>query len=301
MIQHKVMAIVVTYFPDSEIISKTIESIYRQVSQLFIIDNTPNGSEMLKNFQLLKENSNIHLVTLGRNTGIAHAQNVGIKKAMEEKADFILLSDQDTVYPENYIKDMLKAYNSLADKDKIAVIVPDFAELNRGGTRQGFVRFYGLFSKRLYPQTGCYEISQAIASGMIIPEKVFDNIGFMDEELFIDWVDLEWCWRARAKGYKIIGNANVIVVHRLGDKVTKVGTKSYSIRSPIRDYYIVRNAVYLALRSKYLTLGMRLNLLVKVFKYIIGFTILGKPHEKHFVYSVKGFYHGILGIMGAYR
>ena len=34
---------------------------------------------------------------------------------------------------------------------------------------------------------------------------------------------------------------------------------------------------------------MRLNLLMKPVKYTIGFTILGKPHWKHFIYSLKGF------------
>jgi len=302
MNKFKTAAIIVTYFPNNQIITKTLKSIMKQVSEVLIIDNTPNGSNVFKNGELLNGKNNVKLITLNENMGIAKAQNIGIKKALENNADFILLSDQDTFYPDNYIDNMLEAYSKIVNKEKIAAIVPDFAELNRGGERQGFVLFDGIFLKRIYPRSGCHEITQAIASGEIIPSEVFNYIGFMDEELFIDWVDLEWCWRARAKGYKIIGCADVVIEHRMGDGVKKVGLKSYSIRSPIRDYYIIRNATHLALRSEYITFGMRLNTLIRrSVGYIILFTILGKPHWKHFIYSLKGFYHGITRKLGVYK
>lgn len=301
MDQFEITAIAIAYFPDIQTITKTIESICGQVSKVLIIDNTPNGSSVFKNHRLLYGRNNVELITLNENVGIAKAQNIGIKRALENRADFVLVSDQDTFYPDNYIAKMLEAYSKIANNEKVAAIVPDFAELNRGGERQGFVLFDNFFSKRIYPKSGCHEITQAIASGEIIPSEVFNYVGFMDEELFIDWVDLEWCWRARAKGYKIVGCADVVIEHFLGDVVKKVGLKSYPIRSPIRDYYIIRNAIHLALRSEYITFGMRVNILVKSIRYMIGFTILGKPHWKHFIYSLKGFYHGITRKVGVYK
>lgn len=296
-----VIVIIVTYFPDEQTITKTIKSIMKQVSKLLIIDNTPNGSNVFENHKLLDRKNNVELITLNENVGIAKAQNIAIKRALENKADFILLGDQDTCYPDNYIAKMLEVYSKIENKEKVAAIIPDFAELHRGGERLGFVVFDSIFSKRIYPQSGCHEITQAIASGKIIPSEMFNYIGFMDEDLFIDWVDLEWCWRARAKGYVIIGCADVVIEHSLGDVAKKVGLRSYPIRSPIRDYYIIRNAIHLALRSKYITFGMRLNLLMKPVKYTIGFTILGKPHWKHLIYSLKGFYHGITKKLGGYK
>jgi rhamnosyltransferase len=273
----------------------------KQVSKVLIIDNTPNGSNVFKNHKLLNGKTNVELITLKENVGIAKAQNIGIKRALEDKTDFILLSDQDTFFPDNYIANMLEAYSKIVNKEKVAAIVPDFAELNRGGERQGFVLFDNFFSRRIYPKSGCHEITQAIASGAVIPSGMFNYIGFMDEELFIDWVDLEWCWRARAKGYKIIGCADIVIEHSLGDRVRRFGSHSYPIRSPIRHYYIIRNAIHLALKSKYITFGMRVNILMKSIRYIIGFTILGKPHWKHFIYSLKGFYHGITRKLGVYK
>ena len=240
------------------------------------------------------------LISLKENLGIAKAQNIGIKKALNENAEFILLSDQDTIYPVKYVERMIDAFFKLPNHEIIASISPNFEEQNRDGELQGFVVFRGLFSNRIFPASGCHEVTQVIASGQIIVAGTLDKIGLMDEALFIDWVDLEWCWRAKAKGYKIMGCADVVIKHTLGDAVVNIASKSYSIRSPMRHYYIARNAVYLALYNKHISAAMRINLLIKCVRYLVGFTALGKPHWRHFIFTTKGLYHGIIKRLGAY-
>ena len=300
MNQKGVTAIIVAYLPNDRVIVDAIESICEQVDSVLIVDNTPGGSDVFQKENFLTGKKNVGIISLSKNLGIAAAQNIGIRRALSDGAEFILLSDQDTRYPGDYVSRMLEAYFVLAERKKIAAIVPNFSELNRGGVKQGFVLFAGIFSKRIYPQTGCREITQAIASGMIVPSDVFRVVGTMDEELFIDWVDLEWCWRARKKGYAIIGCADVVIEHSLGDEVKRLGAQVYPMRSPLRHYYIVRNAVHLALRNPYITLGMRVNIFAKSIKYIVGFTLLGRPRHKHFLYSLKGFCHGVVRRLGSY-
>ena len=74
---------------------------------MFITDNTLNGSNVFENHKLLDRKNNVELITLNENVGIAKTQNIAIKGDLENKADFILLSDQDTFYPDNYIAKML--------------------------------------------------------------------------------------------------------------------------------------------------------------------------------------------------
>ena len=136
---------------------------------------------------------------------------------------------------------------------------------------------------------------------MLIPVPVLSKVGLMAEELFIDWVDLEWCWRAKKCGYCIIGCADITIKHTLGDRIQKIGSNMYPIRSPIRHYYIVRNAINLALRCDYINSAMRINLLFKALLYLIGFIVLGKPHLKHIFYSIKGLCNGITNKLGECR
>ncbi|MBA7608259.1 hypothetical protein ES703_15435 [subsurface metagenome] len=297
----KTVAVIVAYLPNKDIIVNTIHSIVEQVIKIYIIDNTPNGCLQLD--EILREmvcHDKIELISLKENLGIAKAQNIGIKKALNENAEFILLSDQDTIYPVGYVERMINTFFKLPNHESIASISPNFVEQNKDGELQGFVVFRGLFSNKIFPASGCYEVCEVIASGQIIVAGTLDKIGLMDEALFIDWVDLEWCWRAKANGYKIIGCADVVIEHTLGDVVVNFASKSYSIRSSIRHYYITRNAVYLALYNKHISAAMRINLLIKCVRYLVGFTALGKPHWKHFTFTMRGLYHGIIKRLGAY-
>lgn len=286
----KVHGVIVTYNPNLELLKQCIESLVYQCKKLHIIDNTPNGCLELETF---KNYGNVDIIYLKDNYGIAYTQNVGIKRALEENADYILLSDQDTVYPPDFAEKMLECFK----EGKVAACGPLFIDANTG-KKQFFIK-KGLFGfKRFYPTSGKHEILQLIASGTILNSRYLSYIGLMKEDLFIDWVDMEWCWRAKKKGYKIIGNADVIINHRLGDNVKNIGFKILTQRSPLRHYYITRNAVYLAFRCNSLGIVLRITLFLKSFRYILGFSIFMKPHTENLKYTLKGLFHGIIGRLG---
>ena len=67
----------------------------------------------------------------------------------------------------------------------------------------------------------------------------------MTSKLFIDFVDIEWCLRARGKGYEIVSFPNVEIEHQLGDSSISFMGTNYPIHSPLRMYYYFRNAIYL--------------------------------------------------------
>jgi len=182
-------------------------------------------------------------------------------------------------------------------EEKVAAAGPMYFDI----TTKRFQPFVkkGLFGfKKFSPKLGKHKVLQLIASGTIIRAECLNEIGFFTDDLFIDWVDFEWCWRAIKRGYKIIGNADVIIYHRLGDNVKNIGFKILTQRSPLRHYYITRNAVYLALRCNSLDILHRIILFIKSFKYILGYSIFMKPHIKNLKYTLKGFYHGIIGKLG---
>ncbi|MCT7630669.1 hypothetical protein N5U06_07925 [Aliarcobacter butzleri] len=216
------------------------------------------------------------------------------KKALDNSTDFIMLSDQDTCYPENYIENMLKVFSY--DK-RLAAVAPKFIDSNKK-SNDGFIKVYPIFFKQIFPRNGIHEVMQVIASGKILNVKYLNDIGLMKEELFIDWVDLEWCWRARKKGYKILGNADVVINHQLGDNSKNLGFREVNLRSHIRHYYITRNTFYLALYSNNLDLLHRITLFFKSFRYIVGYPILAKPHLMNLKYVLLGFCHAITKKLG---
>ncbi len=295
---YKIDAVFVTYKPDREMLTKAISSVKDQVRTLYVIDNSEDDD--IDNFlvDITGEAQKYRLVRLYKNSGIGKAQNIGIRNATENKADFTLLSDQDTIYPQDYIKQMLSNYDAIVDTLKIAAIAPVFKETNKGGESEGFFSLDGIDSTKTVSKLMFEDVSQVIASGMIINNSLLSDIGMMDEELFIDWVDFEWCWRAKSRGYRIIGCNNVIITHTLGDSAVEVNGKKYSLHSPERNYYIVRNGIFIAITKKYLEFRMRWNIFLKSIRYMIGFTLLGPQKAKNMVYCIKGFYHGLIGRLG---
>lgn len=280
--------VLVTYKPDRALLEKVLKSISSQVRRVVIVDN---GSFL--NFDLLGD---IKLISLIDNKGISFAQNLGIKDCINAGADYILLSDQDTVYPYNYVSSMLPLFE---ENHSACVIVPKFHDGMKKNS-DGFIAIKPIIFQQFFPVSGQHEIFQAIASGKILKASVLEDIGLMNEDLFIDWVDLEWCWRARAKGYKIIGNADVIIQHQLGDMSKDLGFREVNLRSPMRHYYITRNSFYLSIYSKDLDLLHRITLFFKSFRYIVGFPTLSKPHLMNLKAVLLGFWHGITKRLGKY-
>ncbi|PMP88892.1 MAG: glycosyltransferase family 2 protein [Caldisphaera sp.] len=289
MFTHKLYAVVVTYKPKLEILEKCILSLKDQLNKIIIVDNTPDGCKDLESLRIF---TNIEIIYLKNNYGIAYAQNVGIKKALEEKAHYILLSDQDTIYPSDFMEKMLVCF-----KDKVAAAGPLFLDIHTGKV-QFFITKGKIGFKKIYPTSGKHEVLQLIASGTVINAKYLPDIGLMMEELFIDWVDMEWCWRAVSKGYRIIGNADIIIKHFHGESNKKILNKEINIKNPIRYYYTIRNAIFLSLHTKTLNAYHRIILFYKTIRNIVLFTVVSYNPFKTLKYAIKGFYHGIIGKLG---
>ena len=287
-----IAGILVSYEPEATTLRGTVESLLPQLEHLFVVDN---GSQIDPVDLLdLKGEEGLTIIRLDENLGIAAAQNVGIAAARDARADFVVLSDQDTVYPQGAISRLIKVFERWP---KAAAVVPLFNDVNKSSS-DGFI----LENSCLFSPTpvagGEHRLLQAIASGKVIRLSTLEDIGTMDESLFIDWVDLEWCWRARHKGYQVIGSGDVEVNHSLGDTSRNIGYREVNLRSPLRHYYITRNAFSLALRTPYLSIVMRCILFVRSLRYPFAFPILSQPRWRNFCAVTAGIMDALLGRLG---
>ena len=289
----KVHAVVVSYYPDPDLIKKCVESLSLQCEKVYVVDNTPGGFPQLEE---LKAYNNVEVIYLKDNYGVAYAQNVGIKRALESGSHYVLLSDQDSVYPENFVKSMLECFR----EEKVIACGPLFLDTNRGDSRFFVIKSRCGF-KRIYPEHGKYEVFQLISSGMLIKTELLKDVGLMMEELFIDWVDMEWCWRAVKKGYRLIGNADVVIEHGHGESSRTFLWRRITLKSSLRYYYTVRNAVYLALYTDILPPVHRTVLFIKILRNIFIYTLLSERKLNTLKHCAVGLYHGIIGRLGKYE
>lgn len=292
MKHHDVYCIIVTYRPDAEHLKRVLASIMRQTSHVVLVDNTPGEHGVITV-------PGVQFIALGDNLGIAAAQNIGIRQALEQGAKAIWLSDQDTIYPTNFLLEMQVALEACHQQGiRLGALAPSYFDTHKGAA-QAFVR-QAPFTQRFAPQPGLHHVSHAIASGTLIPASALRQIGLMQENLFIDWVDLEWCWRAKNRyGYRTLCTGDVIIEHTLGDGFANLLGRKVSIRSPLRHYYMIRNAVHLALHSRSATVPIRLEIFAKALAWTLVFPLIA-PNSKrqHLRATLTGFCDGLRNRMG---
>ena len=289
----KIASLIVLYLPDKFNLINCISSQLHQVDKILIIANSKIDENILLSFN----DDRIEIVYNIENLGIAAAQNIGIRMLKDQKYDFVLLSDQDSNFPSNYVSDMSNKYFSLSKKYKIAALCPLFFNSQNKKIYPMIKRILFLRIKFVNPKKINF-VTEAISSGMFIPTKVFKDIGTLNEMLFIDWVDFEWCWRALNKNYKICVNSDLMINHELGIENNNFFTKKFPKFKYFRYYYIFRNGIYLSLFGRELPIFWRINIFFTVFKYFFGFLIIERFNINIFIIFYQSIFDGIFKIMG---
>jgi rhamnosyltransferase len=242
-----VAAVIVLYNPNMSLLDRLLRSVTGQLDQIFVIDNTPGPAECGSTY-FDQYRGNILYVPLGENKGIATAQNVGIRLSIDAGHSHVILLDQDSALPSDMAMKLLDAENELVRQGKqVAAVGPLFVD-EKTGKMSYAVRHSWLRVRRIsiHPSaTEPVETDYLIASGSLIRVSVFEQIGMMSDELFIDWVDVEWCHRARSYGLHSYVVPNVTMAHSVGDRTVRVLGKDINLHNDIRNYYIVRNATFL--------------------------------------------------------
>lgn len=286
-----VAAIIVTYRPNLDALDKLFASIIEQVDLVLIIDN---GSD-LGDFSPRYRNSKVQLVTLGHNKGVAAAQNVGITLARKLNADYVLLFDQDSVAAPDMVARLLEAIKSLQNA---ACVGPRYLDI-RQDNPPPFIRIEGLKLCRCRCDTdeAIVRVDYLISSGCLIPMRVIDAIGGPRDELFIDYVDIEWGLRAKVYGMQSYGICGAKMSHSLGDEPLTFLGRNIPIHSPLRHYYHFRNAIWLYKQS-WLPLNWKIvdgwRLLLK----FVFYSLFAKPRYQHLKMMLLGSLHGLVGHMG---
>ena len=248
-----VLAVVVAFFPDARKFIPLVESLCRQAHGVAVIDNTPadGAAEVATMLQPLRDRfSGLQLVALGENRGIAAAQNIGIRLAIERGDEYVLLSDQDSSPGNNMVAVLVATARELqASGVAVGCVCPVYFDEVSGQafglqTHAPGRLFYGSTQGEL--AMPWVEVVTAISSGSLLPVRTLQRVGGMREDFFIDQVDIEWCHRARWQGFANFATARARLTHSLGDAPLRTwcfGWRDLNEYPPTRLYYRFRNFV----------------------------------------------------------
>ena len=276
----KIGAVIVLYDPEQDKIEETVGALNNQVDEICLIDNSSSTHS-----SWFLNRRNLKYIYLGKNKGIAFAQNVGIRELQNLSCDYILFSDQDSKAMPTLVDSLLKVHSQLSQEGINVATVGTVAINERTGKKYPFR--HKVFQNLVLDNTSIIEVDYVRNSMSLTSSEVLNIVGFMDNSLFIDGVDSEWCWRARVKGYRTFISEDSIIYHCLGKGDRHLLSKEITIPSPNRLFYQYRNFLWLLHRG-YVPLRWKLKNFAKYLIKIPYYSLFCSPGGAYFRNIMSG-------------
>jgi rhamnosyltransferase len=287
----KICSIIVCYRPHIDQLFDLCVRLIADGSTVVLVDNSE--VPYLKEKQLP---AGCELRTLGRNTGIAHAQNVGIAAAIAAGAEVLAFFDQDSTISGSTLT-TLAAHLRIGKPDVVAPLCFDVVT----GREIPAVRLTRFGIARIVRDqdrsSGPYPVDLVISSGTVATREAFQAAGTFDDGLFIDYVDHEWCLRCRNAAVPIRVVPSVTMRHRLGQRWIRLPLVTVIVHDSMRCYYQIRNPLLL-LRKRHVPILYALLqiLVVYVNRFLLIFFV---DERRAYAWSyVEGLRDGIKGATG---
>jgi rhamnosyltransferase len=220
------MALIVTYHPDAGVEDR-VRPLIGTVGAILFVDNGSKPDEITPLGPLLGEGG-AHLLHNERNLGLATALNQGFRWAADRGFAWVLTLDQDTEPSSAVVPEAARVLAAHADR-RIAVVGAGYGEHTVAG---------------LSPGGG--EVTHVITAGALHSVSAWQDLGGFRDGFFIDYLDTEFCLRARARGYAVFRASRSTIRHSIGHPVTHdMGFRTFtpSNHSRRRRYYITRNRI----------------------------------------------------------
>ena len=169
-----------------------------------------------------------------KNLGFAEGNNVAIRFALNQGANYVFLLNNDT----SMDADSLDRLVSTAERDNsIGIVGPAIFDLkNRtflqeaGMTTDMFGFPVSLKYDNSHDSNGkISEVFFVSGCALLIKAEVLKNIGFFDKEYFMFAEDLDLCWRAQLLGYRVIVDRTSKIYHESGGSISGGVAKTWAV------------------------------------------------------------------------
>ena len=256
--------------------------------EIIVVDNKSQDNSIQK----LEKVSNIKLIKSDKNNGFASGNNMGIKYAIENGAQYVLLLNNDTTIEKNAISILVKQlenHNELGiissrimyydNKELINYCGGDINWLKATSIHNNYKqKFNNNIEKFFYTNfiTGCC---------MLIKKEVFEKVGYLPEEYFMYYEDVDFCIKVKEAEYKLGIDTSSVIYH-------KVSSSSGGEDSPFSIQWGTRNRIIFINKYKKYTKGIATILLFYITRLmkVIVYTITRNKAKK--IALIKGIKEG---------
>lgn len=269
----KTIAFVTLFFPNVNV-QENISQLSPLVDKVVLLDNTPG----MDNYSHFQNCAKVEYVAYKKNLGLAGAFNHYLHLLNENC--YIVFFDQDSFCPDNLINQLRHDYLFCCNKlNKKGILGSAYFEKNANRLM--------LPKQRKEISDGIYQVKSIITSGMFTELDVLQQVGFWNEEIFLDMADWDLCWRILEAKMFCCLSTNAILFHFLGQNTYYIAGIRIGKSAPFRIYYQTRDCLYL-LGKKYVPLKYKVRfLLMLTVRPCVYFLVLPDKYNR-FLFFLKG-------------
>ena len=248
--QPSVAIIIVNYNGAEDTIEcvKSLNKINYDNYKIFVIENGSSKKPTKDQIDYLKGQT--VYIESAENLGFSGGNNIGIRKAIENEFDYMLLLNNDTTVEPDFLSILIDAATK---KNNVGIVGGKIAFYSKpshlwyGGGHMDEKLGGGAHERwnDLNPEdTGeIREVTFITGCLMLIPTEVVKKVGLLSEEYFLYAEDTDFCYKVLEAGYKLWFCENTLLYHKV--------SASTGATSAMTQYYMVRNVLYLT--KKYRT------------------------------------------------
>jgi GT2 family glycosyltransferase len=253
----EISAIIISYhgmkfLPDClRTLSKDLQTLSHEI---IVVDNgsTDGSVEFIK-----EQYPQVTLIEYKTNLGFAGAVNSGIRKA---RGRYLYILNQDLRFPNGTARSLL---DRIKQDDSIGLIGPKYVGFDgqlqitaRAFPSYRHIFFRAFLLDRLFPRSRTFAswrmgwfdhetelfVDQPMGAVMLIPRKIVDEIGLLDENFPIFFNDVDYCRRISDAGYKLLYYPGAVVEHFAGASVRQKPVKMRFISTTALIRYLKKYA-----------------------------------------------------------
>ena len=196
-----------------------------------------NGSKEDPSLEISKSFPKTAFLQNGANLGYAEGNNRGIRYALQNQADAVLLLNNDTIVSPNFLDPLVEA---MQEKEKGGIFGSKSLQFYKENTLDhlgGFwenekAEFICPHQNQKDQVLSPFEVDYASGCCLLLTRKVLEEVGFLDPRFFLLWEESDLCTRAKKKGFEIWMIPDSVIWHKV--------SASFSGK-PLLHYYWWRN------------------------------------------------------------
>lgn len=261
------------------------------LNRVIVLDNgsTDGSPEALSG----RFGEDLHLIRSERNMGFAQGSNLAIQHALAQGAEWVFILNNDTIVSPTLMHELANAYQATEEYAILSPLIYYHEEPDRiwhmghriiPGSLMTYRPCRRLGRNRDLPEL--IPVDFVSGCGMLVKREVFERIGLFDPDFFMYGEEVDFCWRARAAGFRTACACRAKMWHKVATSARrdKVAARYLRIRNQIRIYRRYSNwsqlPIMLALTS------------ARILFLALGDLVKGQPELLR--PSVHGWAHGWL-------